>query len=146
MNTSTQQQQRGLRIWAISLVAIGFGLLTIKEGGTILFGDEATRAAAGNYVLFVLWFNFLAGFAYVVAGAGLWLRHRWAVWLAIAIAAATFFAFAALGEYVDSGAAFEQRTVIAMSLRTLVWLMIAAIAWRGVVRRDAWRDPSLTPP
>jgi hypothetical protein len=132
---TTRPQQRGLRIWTISLVAIGFGLLTIKEGGTILFGDEATRAAAGNYVLFVLWFNFLAGFAYVVAGAGLWLRQRWAVWLAIAIAAATFFAFAALGEYVDSGAVYEQRTVIAMSLRTLVWVMIVAIAWRGVVRR-----------
>lgn len=137
MNTSTQQQQRGLRIWAISLVAIGFGLLTIKEGGTILFGDEAARAAVGNYVLFVLWFNFLAGFAYVVAGAGLWLRQRWAVWLAIAIAAATFFTFAALGEYVDSGAAYEQRTVIAMSLRTLVWVMISTIAWRGVMRRVA---------
>lgn len=135
MNTSTQQQQRGLRIWAISLVAIGFGLLTIKEGGTVLFGDEAARAAAGDYVLFVLWFNFLAGFAYVVAGGGLWLRQRWAMWLAIAIAVATFFAFAALGEYVDSGAAYEQRTVVAMSLRTLVWVVISIIAWRGVARR-----------
>jgi hypothetical protein len=132
---TTSKQQRGLAIWAISLVAVGFGLLTIKEGGTILFGDEAARAAAGNYVLFVLWFNFLAGFAYVVAGAGLWLRQRWAVWLAIAIAAATVLAFAALGEYVDSGAAYEQRTVIAMSLRTLVWGTIAAIAWRGLMRR-----------
>ena len=81
MNTPTQPQQRGLQIWAISLVAIGFGLLTIKEGGTILFGNDVAHAAAGNYVPFVLWFNFLAGFAYVVAGAGLWLSQRWAVWL-----------------------------------------------------------------
>lgn len=132
---TTSKQQRGLAIWAISLVAIGFGLLTIKEGGTILFGDEAERATAGNYVPFVLWFNFLAGFAYVAAGAGLWLRQRWAVWLAIAIAAATVCAFAALGAYVDSGAAYEKRTVIAMSLRTLVWGTIAAIAWRGLMRR-----------
>lgn len=28
MNTSTQAQQRGLMLWVISLVAIGFGLLT----------------------------------------------------------------------------------------------------------------------
>lgn len=135
MNTSTQPQQRRLQIKAISLVAIGFGLLTIKEGGTILFGDEVARAAAGNYVPFVLWFNFLAGFAYVGAGAGLWLSQRWAVWLAIAIAAATFFAFAALGEHVDSGGTYERRTVIAMSLRTLVWMTIATIAWRGLARR-----------
>ena len=131
MNTSMQAQQRGLRVWAISLVAIGFGLLTLKEGGTILFGDDVTRAAAGNYVPFVLWFNFLAGFAYVVAGAGLWLNQRWAVWLAVTIAVATFFAFAALCAHVGTGGAYELRTVVAMSLRTLVWVTIATIAWRG---------------
>ena len=66
--------KRGVSIWAISLVAVGFGLLTIKEGGTILFGDAAARAAAGNYVPFVLWFNFVAGFAYVFAGIELWVQ------------------------------------------------------------------------
>ena len=100
-------------------------------GGGFLFGGEAARAAAGNYVLDVLWFNFLAGFAYVVAGAGLWLRQRWAVWLAIAIAVATVLTFAALGVYVYSGAAYELRTVIAMGLRITVWGTIAAVAWRS---------------
>jgi len=131
MNASPQQ--RGFLVWAISLVAVGFGLLTIKEGGTILFGDEAARTAAGNYVPFVLWFNFVAGFAYVVAGAGLWLQQRWAVWLAIAIAAATALTFAAFGVHVFFGGAYELRTVIAMSLRTLVWgaiASVAALAWR----------------
>jgi hypothetical protein len=131
MNTSMQAQQRGLWVWVIFLVAVGFGLLTIKEGGTILFGDDVARAAAGNYVPFVLWFNFLAGFAYVVAGAGLWLSQRWAVWLAITIAVATFLAFAALGVHIGTGGAYELRTVVAMSLRTLAWGTIAAVAWRG---------------
>jgi hypothetical protein len=134
------KHKRGFRIWAISLVAIGFGLLTIKEGGTILFGDAAAHAAAGNYVPFVLWFNFLAGFAYVAAGAGLWLMLRWAVWLAVAIAAATAFTFAAFGMHVYAGGAFEPRTVIAMSLRTLVWVTIAAIAWRGLFHAQARRQ------
>ena len=133
----THTQQRGPLIWAISLVAVGFGLLTIKEGGTILFGGEAARAAAGNYVPFVLWFNFVAGFAYVAAGIGLWLQQRWAVWLAVAIAAATALTFAAFGVHVYSGGAYEQRTVIAMSLRTLVWVAIAAIAWQRLLRRLA---------
>jgi uncharacterized membrane protein (DUF2068 family) len=133
----THTQQRGLLIRAISLVAVGFGLLTIKEGGTILFGGEAAHAAAGNYVPFVLWFNFMAGFAYVVAGIGLWLQQRWAVWLAVAIAAATALTFAAFGVHVYSGGVYERRTVIAMSLRTLVWATIAAIAWHRLVRRPA---------
>jgi hypothetical protein len=131
---ATLKRQRGFWIGAISLVAIGFGLLTIKEGGTILFGDEAVRDAAGNYVPFVLWFNFSAGFAYVIAGVGLWLQKRWSAWLAVAITLATALTFVAFVVHIYSGGAFEQRTVIAMSLRTLVWVTIAAIAWRGLVR------------
>jgi len=126
--------RRGVSIWTISLIAVGFGLLTIKEGGTILFGDAAARAAAGNYVPFVLWFNFLAGFAYVVAGIGLWRQQRWAAWLAAAIAVATALTFAAFGAHVASGGAYEQRTVIAMSLRTLVWTAIAVLAYRRLLR------------
>lgn len=129
------KQQRGFRIWAISLVGAGFGLLTIKEGGTVLFGGEAARAAAGNYVPFVVWFNFVAGFAYVVAAAGLWLQQRWAVWLAAAIAAATALTFAVFGMHVYAGGAYELRTVIAMSLRTLVWVAIMIVAARALPRR-----------
>jgi hypothetical protein len=129
------KKRRGFRVWVISLVAIGFGVLTIRQGGMTLRGDEAAVAAAGNYVPFVLWFNFVAGFAYVIAGAGLWMQQRWAVWLAIAIAAATALTFAAFGAHVVSGGAYEQRTVIAMSLRTLVWAVIAAIAWRRLPPR-----------
>src|SRR4030067_556239 len=126
----TPKPRRGFRIWSIALVAVGFGLLTIKEGGTILFGGEAARTASGNYVPFVLWFNFVSGFAYVVAGAGLWLQQRWAVWLAIAIAASIALTLAAFGVHIYSGGAYEQRTVIAMGLRTLVW---AALGYQGIV-------------
>lgn len=128
------QRTRGILVWVISMIAMGFGLLTIKSGGTILFGEDAAREAAGNYVPFVLWFNFLAGFAYVIAGAGLWIQTRWAEWLAILIAAATAFIFVAFGAHVYAGGLFEQRTVMAMSLRTLLWTVIAIIAWRGMER------------
>ena len=112
-----------------AIVALVFGLMTIKEGGSVLFGDEAARIAAGNYVPFVLWFNFVAGFTYVIAAAGLWMFQRWAVWLAVAIAVTAALTFAAFGAHIISGGLYELRTVIAMSLRTLVWVAIAAIAW-----------------
>jgi len=122
----------GRAIWmrVISLIAIGFGLLTLQEGGAVLFVDGAARQAAGHYVPFVLWFNFLAGFAYIVAGVGLWMRRRWAMWLAVAIAVASALVFLAFGVHVALGGAWERRTVVAMTLRTLVWAGIAAIAWR----------------
>lgn len=113
-----------------ALVALAFGALTVASGARVLFGSEATRAAAGAYVPFVLWFNFVAGFAYIAAGAGLWLWRRWAARLAIGIAAATALVFAAFGVHIVMGGAFEPRTVAAMTLRTAFWIAIAVAAQR----------------
>ncbi len=128
---------RSLFIRTVSVVAIGFGLLTIKEGGAVLFGSGAARDAAGNYVPFVLWFNFLTGFVYIIAGVGLWLQRHWSMWLATVIAAATASVFIAFGAHVYTGGEYEMRTVIAMSMRTLVWIVISVIAWRGLPRIQA---------
>ncbi|MGE5128325.1 MAG: hypothetical protein ACM3IK_01740 [Sphingomonadaceae bacterium] len=117
---------------AVALIALGFGALTVFSGGRVLFGPDEARVAAGHYVPFVLWFNFLAGFAYIAAGVGLWLWHRRAAWLAIAIA--TALVFAAFGVHVALGGAFEVRTVAAMTLRTAFWATIAALALRAQSR------------
>ena len=119
---------------AAAIVAVGFGVATIRAGGSVLFGDGAQ--AAGNVVGFVLWFNFLAGFAYVVAGAGLWMRRHWSAQLALAIAAATVLVFGAFGIHVAAGGAFEARTAWAMTLRSVVWILIALLAFRAIKRDD----------
>lgn len=112
-----------------------FGLLTIFSGGTAIFGPEAVQASLGNTVGFVLWFNFLAGFAYVAAGAGLLSGKRWAVILSAGIAASTVAVFIAFGVHAVSGGAYELRTVLAMGLRSVVWLAVTAIA----LQRIGWR-------
>lgn len=111
-------------------IAILFGTLTIFSGGQALFGDPATRAAVGDAVPFILWFNFGAGFAYIVAGIGIFLRLNWAVWLAAFIALATLLVFTALGVHIWNGGAYEMRTVGAMTLRSLVWIGIATVGAR----------------
>jgi hypothetical protein len=131
---NSPRSPRSIPLLAASIIGIAFGLLTLKEGGTVLFGGEAARAAAGHYVPFVLWFNFLAGFAYIIAGIGLWLRQRRAAYAAIAIAAATAGVFLAFGVHILFGGAFEMRTVIAMTFRTGIWVAIAVIAWRALSR------------
>jgi hypothetical protein len=126
---------RNYRFWfirAAAVVAVVFGIATIRAGGSVLFGDGAQ--AAGNVVGFVLWFNFLAGFAYVAAGTGLWLRRYWSAQLALTIAAATVLVFAALGVHVAAGGAFEMRTVWAMTLRSIVWILIAILAFKAIKR------------
>lgn len=122
--------ERKLR-WT-AMAAIAFGALTIVSGGRALFGDVEVRAQLGNIVPFVLWFNFLAGFFYLVAGAGLWLKRRWAVHLARLIAGATLIVFVAFGVHIAGGAAFEMRTAGAMTLRLLFWIAVAMVSARAL--------------
>ena len=53
---------RSFGIWFVTAIAIVFGLLTIKSGGSVLFVNGIARESAGDYVSFVLWFNFLQDF------------------------------------------------------------------------------------
>lgn len=107
------------------VVATAFGLLTILSGGSALFGGPEARAAAGNAVPFVLWFNFFAGFAYILAGLAIMLRHKIGYPLAFAIAGTTILIFGALLVHVVMGGAYEMRTLVAMIFRTAVWLAIS---------------------
>lgn len=109
---------RTLTVRISAVIAAVFGAASVASGASVLFGEGAM--AAGNYVPFIVWLNFLAGFAYVVAALGLWLGRRWAAALAVALAVLTVLAFTALGGYIAAGAPFEARTVAAMALRTVL--------------------------
>lgn len=116
------------RTWwlrAAAMVAALFGGLTIRSGGAVLFGEPEAVRDAGNVVPFVLWFNFVAGFAYLAAAVGLWRARIWGARMAIAIAGLTALVFALLGVHIATGGAFEMRTVWAMTLRTAVWGTLA---------------------
>ncbi len=132
MNTSGRDHL----LRAAATVGTLFGALTVAAGGRVLFGGDAPKVAAGATVSFVLWFNFLAGFCYVAAGAGLWFRQRWAAVLSALIALSTVLVFAAFGVHVWLGGDFETRTVAAMTFRALVW---AGIAWLALLQLMARR-------
>ena len=122
-------------VWVSAIIAVVFGAMTIKSGGSVLFIDGEARLVAGNYVDFVLWFNFSAGFFYIATGIGIWLEKAWAPMAAATIAALTLLVFAAFGVHILNGGEYEQRTVIAMSTRTLLWTAIAATCWYQLSRR-----------
>lgn len=120
--------------WAIAVGIFAglFGFLTLKSGGEVLFIDGAGRQAAGNYVPFVVWFNFLAGFAYIAGGAGLAMWRAWAAPLATATALLTVVTFTAFGFHILMDGAYEDRTIGAMALRSLVWVAIAFVLRRTI--------------
>jgi hypothetical protein len=61
---------------------------------------------------------------------------NYAIWLmgAAAIVTAVFCAF---GIHVAAGGAYEARTAWAMTLRSAVWIVIAALIFRAIKRDDS---------
>jgi hypothetical protein len=126
----SQRPRTTVLLRTAALVAVLFGAATIFSGARVLFGSDAVQQAAGSVVPWVLWFNTVAGLAYVAAGVGLWLRRAWAVRLSAALAAASVLVFAALGVHIALGGAYEARTVAAMALRCTFWIGLAWFAAR----------------
>lgn len=119
-------------IWIniISIIVVLFGLATIKEGGATLFTTEG-RIAAGKYVPFVLWFNFIAGFIYIVAGIAIFKHKTCSKRLSTVIAIATTIVFILFGIHVLNGGEYEVRTVVAMTIRSTLWILIAFTIFRS---------------
>jgi hypothetical protein len=132
----TSENSPSIGLWSAAGIAVVFGALTIFSGGLALFGSPAAQAAAGNAVPFVLWFNFLSGFVYVLAGIGIGMRRAWGGTLATILAVASLAVFALLGWHVYRGGAYEMRTVGAMVLRAAVWIGIALYLRRAGASPD----------
>lgn len=118
----------------MAVAAIVFGGVTILTGSRALFGGLETRAAFGNTVPIVLWFNFLAGFVYIVAGVGLLLSRRWAVYTSLFVAVSTILVFVPFGVHVIGGGSFEKRTVVALTIRSLFWVAVTILSMRAMKR------------
>ncbi|MDH4231361.1 MAG: hypothetical protein OEW04_04945 [Nitrospirota bacterium] len=117
-----------LRIF--SVIAVVFGLLTLKEGGSVIFNMGSARQAAGNFVPYVVWFNFLSGFFYIAAGTGLWMQKRWAVSMSIILLFSIAITYIFLGIHILNAGPYEMRTVYAMALRTFLWGMISIVSYK----------------
>jgi hypothetical protein len=80
-------------------------------------------------VPFVLWFNFLAGLIYILAGWAIWTRAQWATPLALTLCVATLLVAAAFGWHVAHGGAYEPRTIGALIFRAGFWASATALLW-----------------
>ena len=81
----------------------------------------------------MLWFNFLSGFVYIIAGVGIWMQKRWAAKLAVLIVVSILIVYAILGLHILNGGLYEARTIAAMSMRSIVWAIIAMFAYRKMI-------------
>jgi hypothetical protein len=64
-------------LYLVVAVLTGFGLLTIFLSTSVIFDLFDVRAKEGNYVLFVVWSNFISSFLYLISVYGLLTSKNW---------------------------------------------------------------------
>ncbi len=129
---------RTARVVQMLVVAVGglFGVATLFAGGRVLLGSDP------GYVVFrpLLIYNTMMGVAYLAASVAMWrnvVRGRYA---AGAIFALNLLVLAGIVLVYRSGRAVAVDSLRAMTLRTVVWLVLyLAVFWLA-------RDPDVSRP
>lgn len=107
-------------LYLVAAVLTGFGLLTIFLSASVIFDLFDVRTKEGNYVLFVVWSNFICSFLYLISVYGLLAQKNWtykALGLSTIILIIAFIGFLF---YIRSGGIHENKTVGAMVFRIVL--------------------------
>ena len=112
-------QQIFIRLVAVPAFIIG--LLSIKEGGSVLLGISTK---AYPILPWLVWYNVMMGFVSVIAAAGLWTQRRWGSVLAAVILFCHGVVFLSLMALVTLGKTVARISTIAMMFRTAIWLVV----------------------
>lgn len=112
----------------------GFGLLTLFLSTSVIFDLFGIRAKEGDYVLFVVWSNFISSILYLFAAYGFIKNKKWTATLLGISTLILIAAFIGLKIHASSGGIYEEKTIGAMIFRIAVTLGIASIAYFTINR------------
>jgi len=105
-----------------------FALLTLFLSSSVIFDWFGIRAKEGNYVLFIVWVNFVCSILYLFAAYGFVKRTKWTFWVLLTSLVILTIAFIALLLYANNGGIYEVKTIKAMLFRLLLTLTFSLIA------------------
>lgn len=120
----------------IAIILAVFGLLTLFLSGSVIFDLFSIRVKQGNYVLFVVWSNFISSLLYLVAAYGFVITKKWTTLLLGASTIILIAAFIGLNIYANSGGLHETRTFGAMVFRIAVTLAFAIISYFIITKEE----------
>lgn len=106
-----------------------FGLLTLFLSSSIIFDWFEIREKEGNYVLLVVWANFICSVIYLVAALGMIRERLWAVKLLVLAIVVLLVAYAGLFVHISGGGLYETKTVGAMAFRIALTAAFAGLGY-----------------
>ncbi len=113
----------------VAIVLTVFGLVTLFLSSSVIFDLFGVRAKEGNYVLFVVWANFLSSILYLFAAYGFIKTKKWTPHLLGISAILLIGAFIGLIVHINSGGIYETKTIGAMIFRITLTLVFSIFAY-----------------
>ncbi len=114
-----------------------FGLVTLFLSTALIFDLFGIRAREGNYVLFIVWTNFIASVLYLISVYGFIKRKKWTAKLLGFSAVILIAAYAGLFWHINSGGLYEAKTLGAMAFRIGLTFLFTAVAFFNINRNSS---------
>ncbi len=111
-----------------------FTCVTLFMTISIFFDLFGIREKEGNYVLFVVIANFIAGLMYIPAAYGFFTQKKWSSRLLFYAGILLVITFIGLTIHIMMGGIYERKTIFAMIFRTAVTFSFAILALRLINR------------
>ncbi len=115
--------------YIFTLLLTAFALLTLFLSSSVIFDWFGIRAKEGNYVLFVVWANFISSILYLMAVYGFINNKNWIVKPLLLSGLILILAQAGLFIHINSGGIYETKTVGAMFFRIALTIVFALLAY-----------------
>ncbi|AMC11451.1 hypothetical protein Lupro_09315 [Lutibacter profundi] len=120
--------------YLIAIALTAFALLTLFLSSSIIFDWFGIRAKEGNYVLMVVWANFISSILYLFAAYGFITIKNWTVkLLGISL---TLLVVAAIGFiiHINTGGLYETKTIGALIFRFTITLVFTFFAYLTTIK------------
>jgi len=122
--------------YLVSAVLFAFALLTLFLSSAVIFDLFGIRAKEGNYVLFIVWSNFISSILYLFAAYGFAKSKKWTVKLLSISTIILITALIGLFIHINSGGIYETKTVGAMIFRITVTVAFSITAYFTIQKKN----------
>lgn len=121
--------------YLIALVLSAFGLLTLFLSSSVIFDLFGIRAKEGNYVLFVVWANFISSLLYLFAAYGFIKRKKWTTEVLGFTVILLLFTFIGFIIYIYTDGIYETKTIAAMIFRIALTLVFVSLSFFTITKK-----------
>jgi len=118
-----------LLTYFFTVVLAIFGLLTLFLSSSIIFDCFGMRAKQGNYVLIVVWANFICSILYLFAVYGFIQFRQWTFKVLVASIIILMITMLGLFVHIIFGGLYETKTIGAILFRIMVTIAFAVFSY-----------------